>query len=240
MMNYENIERYCKEQMSAEEKAAFETEMQNNSELEQEVHIYKENILLLENEYSSNEGISELKKNLNQLGDKHFSKEKPTQKGKVRRLFYAVSSAAAILICAVLLFGGEQDLYAEYSVHDELVVQTKGDSDAALLEGSRLFNSKDYAAAAGSLEAYLADNNDAEVYFSLGICKLETGNIQEAKQIFSSAEISNSVFKDKAEWYSVLCELKAEDEVAAKAIASQISSSSFYYKKAQSLLEDLD
>ncbi len=238
MINYEDIERFCKNQMSSEEKLAFEKKLLLNDELQTEVELYKNNIIPLEHKYKHSRAEQDLAQNLNKLGEEYFQPKK-TQKLALTWIL-RTAAVAAIVIIGLFIFNPKADLYKEYAQHQMLDVQTKGSSNAFLKAGVTYFNSKNYTQAEESLESYLEQENDVQLKLYLGISKLELEKFEEALSVFYSADIQESIFKDKADWYIALTHLKEEETEACKTVLNKISSESEFYSEAQDLLKALE
>jgi len=238
-MDYELIEAYCNGQLKGKEFEAFESDLSDNQELQNEVKFFKENISLLSEGIRNEDGKEVLKKSLDEIGGRYFEKPKTNKIIPIRRYIASAASIAALLILGILLWPSNS-LYEQYAMHTSYSFQQKGDSFQDLISAGKAFNSKDYETAGIHFENYLKENaQDKEANFALGICHLEMNQEQKALEVFDSELFKNSVFEGKAQWYKALSYLKMEDYQNCRMALEIIKEDSPYYMKSQSLLKEL-
>lgn len=245
-INYEIIEKYLAEELSLEEINDFNKELETNEEFKKEFELYKEINTSLTNKYSNLQKENKLKNTLETLGNKHFKKEEvikaiEQKSNSVKKYLFSISSIAAIFALAFFLLKPQANLYDQFAEHSLLEIQVKGNSEENLLQAAEYFNNAEYNLAIPLLEDYLKENpKDLEIKITLGISLLEKNKIDEAIAIFTEVYNKNNIFKNKAKWYLALAHLKNTENSKAKNYLSKITKNSFYYSKANKLLDKLD
>lgn len=243
-MNDDNarVDRYLSGDMDAPERQAFEAEMAADSQLAEEVALRRDMEVFLRRR----EHRSALQAQLSQMGGGYFKAEK--QEAKVttlprRRLLWigAVAAAAglALFLLRPQLFG--PSLFEQYAQYPQLALAEK--SAGGPIDWSRAetaFNSRDFSTAEKLLGEYVAGYPaDRQALLYLGICRMEMGKSEEARQIFRDLAAADAAFKDYADWYLALSYLKAGDKAACREALVNIPAASVFYEQAQKLLKQI-
>ncbi len=243
-MNENQIDRYLLNQMTPEERSAFETRLENDQSLTQEVSIQRE---VLEDI----EGIGriELKSKLKQIHqDLYSSSAQP--KTKFRKLFYRVAVAAIFL--GVLTFGwwslqqapDSTQLYAQNFEPFELSLSQRSDGDISLAKIESAYDAGRYDEAIVMFQEAIKDKatQSSQILLGLGISYLQTDQPQKAITQFDQILANNDFnYEDEAQWYLGLAYLKLNDIPNARKHMNVLTSdlSRDHYEEAQKLLLQL-
>lgn len=236
----ERIDKYLSGQMDADERAAFEAELRSDTDLAEELELQKDMNRFLERRQKRDALIGEL----DSLGQEFFSQQ--TNSGRVVSLVgrrrWALAVAATVILLVVAWFALRPSLYDQYAQHPPLALVTKsGESELDLATAEKEFNSGAYQKALPILQEYVVnhpEDNLVKIYF--GIAKMETGAVNEAREIFTSLATSESPeIKDFAVWNLALSYLKDGDKAGCAQVLAAVGAESTYYEKAQQLLNKL-
>lgn len=265
---YHNIQSYLGGTMSANVLMAFEEELKTNSELREEVELYKSIIYHLKDIDNEEEVFSdttykqtltsfvtseeghELDVKLKAIGKAYHttSKKKAKQKTKKSRVIYFALSTAAVfaVVFSMLNFGNTSgvDLYNSYYESSDLPsFVSRGEEKTLLSKATISFNTLQLDKALQQFTDYIDKKEDVNplVFIYTGLIKAEQGDIQLAIQQFDLLENSNAIDKSKALWFKALTYLRFEQKPKAKAVLQTIISDSnnFKFKEAKELLEKI-
>lgn len=242
--NIERIDRYLTGVMTVAEKEAFEAELASSPALAEEVAVQRDMLVFLKQQ----EKRARLKSQLGEIGKDYFQKvDDTTTTPKVipfvqrRRIWLALATAAAVI--ALLIVGRwitQPSLFEEYADFPPLALAEKSSNAVDWSQAERSFQSGNYSSAASLLADYRAQHpHDALAGIYLGICRMELGQTDEARQIFTSFTNVDPGLQDFADWCLALNYLKADDRTGCRQVLLKIQPSSAYYEKAQELLRDL-
>ncbi len=246
MQQYEQIENYLSNLLSLDEKKAFETELATNTQLAEELAIYKAINATMQQNIESNETL--LKETIAPLQQQYFNNNAkvvamPSNKGKVRKIIFAGLSAAAILVLVFTLvpMGSNKtntELYAQYAPFEKIENTTRGGTTQNTENKAlALYNNKNYKEAIPLLQS-LKDSN-LQLQMLLGISLLETSDYNNAQIEFASIAKGQSVFVEKANWYIALTYLKQNKIADCKKQLATIKEATSYYEIANKLLKQL-
>ena len=215
-INYEIISQYLNGELTGEALAAFEKQMQEDSELAAEVNIYR----IIEADQSffiKNKAEKEkLAGSLEELNKDYFKKNEAKVIG-INRWWYAAAAVAAAVVFILILrpFGEEtfdnNKLFAYYTkdVEPLSAVERGANEDTLLLQAVNLFNKKDYKKSLPLLKNTLAsDSAKTDLLIATGFCFLQINQYDSATKIFNYLVNGNTVYKNKATWYKALTFLK--------------------------------
>ncbi|MBO9562907.1 MAG: hypothetical protein J7621_09045 [Niastella sp.] len=254
---YEDIARYEEGLMAAEEQQAFEAVLATDTELQQELALYRDVDTTLEQQYAPDEQRQQLQGTLRQMRQEFFSAtaqapsneqrvvETPPPPARVVafKRYIGVAAAIAAMLVVILMvwnpFTG--DLYERYA-DTQMVTQVERGShiDTVLQKATSAFNNKEFTEAAVLLAEVVQtqpDNSFAQFYF--GVALLQTNQIPLARASFEKLIKGESAFKYEATFYEALSYLKEKDEDAAKDWLEKIPADAPNYKKAQELMRKL-
>lgn len=249
-LNNEIIERYLRKEMIDDERIDFEKKIAQDSDLKEQVGIYKalysiegtndtwleteENTELLEKEvalFRSKETV-QFAKNLKKYRDSNTKKKRPVFHLRL------LSTVAAIVIIAIFIFYPKDvnlsSLYEEYHNWEELPSYiSKGDADKDTYKTlESLFLKKEYQTIISQTDKIDSSlfEIDQQASLFVGVSYLELNQYKEALEVFDLLIQSNSLNAHKGYWYKALTYLKQGDKEKAIDILMIISNNTSYYK----------
>lgn len=165
-------------------------------------------------------------------------------------LFAAAAIVLLVVLSTVFMFmhrkSSPETLYAANYLVYPYVLQTRGDqapADPALVHGLDLYTQGEYKQAADILSktSAIQQGSPLETLY-LGVCYIETGNLQQAFAVLSRISSSSpNIASHQANWYLGLLCLKTNDIGKAKFYFSQeAGSNSAYAEKARLILKNLN
>ncbi|MEO1434163.1 MAG: hypothetical protein AAFV80_01410 [Bacteroidota bacterium] len=239
---YNQIEDYLNGNLSATEQTAFETAMQTDAALAQEV---EDNRLALE----ALDLLVErsLKDRLQELQSAREQKERFTRK-PFRIVAIAASFALLIAIAAYLI---TKQGYTDEALFAANYEQVQGDNNRGsdqvnlqLSSGIEAFNAGDWALAIDALAAISSeDSNFAEAQFFIGQAHLELQQTKSARTAFQYLVDQQDVrYGDRAAWLIGLSYLLEGDELKARTELGTIAEDTThaFSDRAKQLLKKLD
>ena len=263
----EQIQAYLSGDFSETEAVAFEEAMQQDSDLNERVRIFKEiDEFLTEDDWSLTDGgedrktVSEYrmflsgnegqsyKKTIGDSADKYFN-ESPGGK-QVFLSFGRIAAAASVLILAITAIfwltsePSASTLYAAYHETAALPSLTNRDGNSGLEAYTKKISAGEYQAALDWLGAYidgLPEPVNPQLYIHKGVLQLNLGQTDEAIKTFEQLRDSKSLDAEKAYWYLALAYLKKDRKGDAGKMLMQLKSSGskFNRKAVDELLEEL-
>ncbi|GEM_PF-1172080 len=244
MSDFELIERYLADVLTAEEKKAFRARLLNDPIFNQEFQELKE-IRLQVRKQAKSEALSFLTE-----VEQSISEDKTTKDQTVMKK--VISIAASVVLIASLAYIGlldrdlpsNSELYGQYfNSYNNLNGQVRGErsEELSLRESAMLaYDAGNYGAAVDMLATKVSEAPNATDYFYLGVSQMEIEEYDEAVVSFNTVINNFNAFKDQSKWYLALATLKTNDEDAyLGALANIIYNKSEYSVDAQSLLEQL-
>ncbi|MDF9795461.1 tetratricopeptide (TPR) repeat protein [Catalinimonas alkaloidigena] len=240
---FEKMEDYIHGRLSASEKDSFETELEKDEALWEEVALHKKLISSIETE--------SLRQMLDQIHEAHFEEETPVVSMQSRRSYFtwAVAASLALFVLAGWWFFSVQPsqpatLYASYFAPATGLPTTLGYSNSTdFAEGMVSYKLGEYAEARSYWQPLLkaAPSNDTLNYY-VGISFLaEEAPAQALGYLEKVAQTESSVFSNDAHWYQALAYLLNEQEEEARAILNELSAEgSAYRKQSLEILEELE
>ncbi|MEZ4774376.1 MAG: tetratricopeptide repeat protein [Bacteroidia bacterium] len=245
----EQIEAYLAEEMTPEERAAFEVQIRDDQTLAEEVKLHRQTHKLLEL-YTQVDYKEKLRRIDAAMEAAPEGKTIPLS-GRKNIFSHPVFRAAAVILLllasswVLLFYRYDPDRIAseQFEPYRD-VITYKGDvlpSDSLILAAMARYNMKDYADARQTLEKTLAQYPDlADARFYLAMSLLAEG--EAAASIGHLQQLtSNSKYGEVSEWYLALAWLKAGDRDKAVAVLQKIANNPGhgYKEKAGALLQNL-
>ena len=233
------IEDYINHQLPEEERIRFDERLISDALFAEEVKRY----IYMINSFDETQAQSLLRR-FEQIEEEIESGEKRQANFPVYLRWAAtVAVIATLSVIAFLNVGkSDKDLFlAYYTVYpnvDSPISRAEGSNAAVWVD----YESGNYQKAYRQFhENIRANKNDDTSWFYLGICAIELDLLQEAEEAFEKVSaMSESKYKEQAQWYLALNYLKAEDKSRSKATLNEIIlSGSSYGTKAQELLLEL-
>ena len=228
------LEKYLLNSLDSAEREEFDQLMDQDEEFRKEV--------LTQERLVKGIRFNHLEDKMNMLKNLEEASTKKEKKGRIvnllldRRLAIA-ASITVIVAVGIWVFqgGGSSDLYNEYYTFLPATEVVRGDESGF---GSALssYNAKNFE------EAEKALNNFSEVraIFYRAICLMELGHYSQAAGLFQNYIDQNDNEPLPAEYYLGLCYVKLDDiEKAKEALNSVSESETYYFNRAQELVEAL-
>lgn len=232
------FENYLNNELSENEKIDFEKQLQNDASIREKFTIYKELNGFLENKFSQ-ESI-DFKKNLETISKSHFKENNKTKVINFKPWYYAVAASVALVFGTWFMMQNSLPTYEEFNQHETATFSDRGDIIKNLLLAQKAFNNKDYETAVTNFEIVLKEYKRPEVVYFYGISLLEINKFAESEKVFNDLKAGTSIYKDKANWYLALSNLKQKKYQESKMFLKEIPNDSEDYAKAEKLLDELD
>ncbi|MBT1686157.1 hypothetical protein [Dawidia soli] len=236
---YLSFDRYLAHEMSADERAAFESALASDTALAEKLRIYQEIQATVGPRYQREEQEIAFRKNLERIGHEQLV-EKTGRTVKMTWHLWAAAASIA-LICAFYFYtSSSTPEYSTYAQYEPLALAERGSEDASILKAQQAFNSQRYEEAVAAIDTLLIHDrqNDALRLYK-GISLLELDRVEEANSLFTEVSRSSSIYKHKALWMLALSALKQKDYKTCQDFLKKIPADSPEYKQAQDLLDKL-
>jgi len=236
---YLSFDRYLAAEMPADERAAFELKLTQDTAFAEKFRLYQEVLAVVGPRHQREEQEMAFRQNLAQIG----REEVVENAGRTVTLkWYVWAAAASIAFIVAFLFYTSPSTpeYSAYAHYEPLALAERGHEDAAALQAQQAFNTRHYADAVAAIDVLLkqdAENDALKIY--KGISLLELNRVDEANSLFTEVSHASSIYKDKALWMLALSALKQKDYKACKDYLQKIPAGSPEYKQAQELLDKL-
>lgn len=232
------FENYLSNELSAEEKANFEKQLAEDSELASAFEIFKDLNLHLGNKFGNQEELKAFKKNLKSISKEHFKTKKPKVVA-FKPWQYAIAASVAILV-GLFVFQNINPSFDDYNNPEMATFIERGDVNENLKLAQDAFNAQKYKTAIPYFEAVLKENKSPEIQYFYAVSLLEDNQFQKAETNLSELKTGASIYKNKATWYLALSKLKQEDYKSCKEILQTIPDDFEDYDQVQELLNELD
>ena len=237
--NYILFDLYLQNEMSVEEKNAFESQLAQDDSLAAAFETFKEMQSQLKNKFGITEEREAFKANLKTISEAHFKSSKP----KVIQLkpwYYAVAASVAVLIGVFFVNQNSNPSFEDFNQQEQAYFTERGTTEAALKQAEIAFNDKQYKQAISLFETILKENKTAEIQYFYGISLLQENQFQQSEMVFNELKSGTSVYKNKAIWQLALSKLKQKDYKATKEILLIIPADYENIEQVQKLLSELD
>lgn len=253
------VARYLEGDMETGEKAAFESSLQADVELQELVARYKDVHQTLKIKIAPDEQDRHVEDTLQGLNQQYFRNEVPSveapvseaavneapvKEGKTVSLkpYIKWLSVAAVLVIGLLIWAPwSSGLYEKYSFSKQMSVTERGaDNQAQLSKAAELYNKGDYAEARKILgKEYMFNPQNPLLAYYFAITLIETGQSYEARTVLQHLSEGQSVFKYDATFYVALSLLKEDKKAEAIQWLQKIPQENANYAKAQELIAEL-
>jgi hypothetical protein len=245
---FDEIEQYLENDLSAAELAEFETSIFENKGLRRDVKLHRDVELA-----SSETEIMDLRDNLRNIRkDIETSEEKSVVKLNVGWQSVFVRYAAAVVILLAVGISlvvklqpvSNNQIYDKYFINTEAIGTSRGENndDMTLMRGKELFNSQNYEEATLLFQLVIdKDKNNAIPRFFLGNSyqnlKKPIPAIEEYKMVVSNKE---NTYRDLAEYNIGLCYIIQDDRKSAIEQFKRVASNGNEYRQqAVAILKEL-
>ena len=227
---------YLSNELSAEEKINFESQLQTDADFRKNFEIYQNLTNFLENKFSPQ--TVDFKKNLKSISKKHFKTKKPKVVA-FKPWQYAIAATVAVLV-GLFVFQNINPSFDDYNNPEMATFVERGDVNENLKLAQDAFNTKNYKTAIPYFETVLKSTKSPEILYFYSVSLLEDNQFQKAETNLSELKSGTSIYKNKATWYLALSKLKQKDFKSCKEILLTIPDDFEDYDQVQELLNDLD
>lgn len=246
----EQLDKYLSGSMSEAEKAAFESRLQTDEALREELELLRRIRASIDYSRNSEQQDHDLAATLQSLKSTYIENkpagEKTTAAAKKawnRRtglgiiLFFMLAAAGAYYLffkrpsCDRLF-----EKYKNYQAAN-FTTKSSGGRELTLEKASKAFNTSDYATAERFLRAATSgqESTEPKLLLYLGFCLLEQQKTEDAERIFLQLKEYQS-FADEARWYLALTYLSEGQWKKAAGELEKTPVSSRHYQNAADLL----
>lgn len=204
------IERYLNNELSAEERNAFELQMQQDSLFAERVKVYTH----IYNEIEDTGNELPLRQTLETNNKKYFQQSKQEQSAtpviKRQRVVLITMLAAAVILFFILrpLFTGTQttkEIFEEYNNFQKIsFAQRSQENNDTLLLIENLYNNKNFDSALQKIISWNSIHDDTEIKMVEGRTLLFLNKYPEAIEIFEQVNKGTSSLKNEALFYAGL------------------------------------
>ena len=243
--DYDMINRYLDGEMSAGELKAFELQMQQDADLQNEVELTRDVLSTLKIKLHPGENEKALLHSLTEMNAEYFSKK--TEQAKIVPLSRSrwIAAVAAVFVLALLLTiwqpWKKEDLYQQYAAIQMPAIAERGATTDSLLKSAvENFNNKKFAEAIPGFETVLkdsAENSFVQYYYAIAL--LQNNNIEKARVQLTALYNGGSIFKNDAAFYMALSYLKEKNKPVCKDWLNKIPADAGQHSKVQELLKKL-
>lgn len=256
------IEAYLNESLTDDQKKRFELELKSNSELQQELELFKSiNSHFNKNEWQTidEKQYTKEKKALDTYFDSEealilknkLRKAQRNYKSKKQNYFKYIAAIAATFLLVIALYNASNqktlnELYVEYyDTKDFPSFVTRSTNNNTILDQAIIsFQNKEFENALPLFEEYIKQNDTINpiIYSYIGIIHLQLNDIDNALLNFDKLLHSNSIDRSKALWYKSLLYLKINDSNQLKNTLTDLinSPSTFKNKEANDILKQIN
>lgn len=239
------INRYLDGEMNAEELKDFETAIQQDIDLQNEVELLKEVNSTLKIKLHPGENETVLRNSLQKINAEFFTNTLEQAKVIPLRRRRWMTAVAAVFVLAFILTVWQrwkkEDLYKQYaSIQMPAIAERGATTDSLLKSAVENFNNKKFAEAIPAFEAFLkdsAENSFVQYYYAIAL--LQNGNMEKARVQLKALYNGSSIFKNDAAFYMALSYLKEKNKAACKDWLNKVPADNATWFKAQELLKKL-
>jgi hypothetical protein len=237
--NYILFDQYLQNEMSAEEKNAFERQLAEDQTLASAFETFKEMQLQLTNKFGIEKEREAFKANLKNISQAHF-KSSETKVIKLKPWYYAAAASVAVLFGIFFFNHNPNPSFEDFNQPEQAYFTERGTTEVTLKQAEIAFNNKQYKKAISLFETILKENKTAEVRYFYGISLVEENQFQKSEAVFKELQSGTSVYKNKAAWHLALSKLKQKDYQACKEILLTIPADYENTVQVQKLLKELE
>lgn len=247
-MNAENdialVEKYFDEELSAAEMQHFTERMKSDESFKTLVE--QEKTLISAIRFQGMTDDLQYLKNLESTLD--TSKIVPLHAPSSRKWYFAAAAAVALIVVLAKVFitpspSSEELFQAYYKPYPNLFEPTvRGEVKVTKrTEAFQAYEQGEYQKAAAMFSTLLKEKEEPGVLLLLGNCNLILGNVEEAKQNFTTLNSDFDELDIQAKWFLGLCYLKSGDVEKARTMLTELGQTEISYAdKAKELLEKLN
>lgn len=243
------IQQYVNGELKGDALRAFELDLRNNPDLQQEVKFSRDMVDTIKNKkalgvHQMFEGImDEMDIEPDFEGLKEY--ETPSSPNWTAWLI-GVTAAIAISVALLIKMSSVPSLYpdneiiATYLTPYENIISTNGRAAAQLEQGMQAYTNGNYKAASLQLSDYLNNSQDSPVQLYLGISQLLSGDNELAANTLEEVlQVGDLPEPNVAEWYLALSYLSLDRVGEARSLLENLQSDGQFGTQAQAILSQL-
>lgn len=242
LKNFEEIDRYISNALSASEKKAFELRIHNDPELKREVDDYQDIKVAIKHR----DTLKFVETTMNDLDSgNHGQVRKIANSPYIRVAAIFVLLLGITLVIVLLVNENDTQTLANYFEPNPINYQFRGDINTVeeiLSNGSRLFNDKHYAAASDQFKIVIdQDQGHIQAAYFLGLSYLYSGEFSESEPLLLKVVASGDMnYSNEAKWYMCWCYLNTQRKASAFDLLNDLKSNKHYRNKAESVLRIIE
>lgn len=240
----ERIEAYLKGQLNAQEKAAFEANLQQDPELQAEVAMHRK-----VQEYLGQPNLQAMRAKLQQV-DQSWQAPNSQPAAKVRRLQtgWIMGLAAALLVVMLAIWWvfaknqpGTDELLAEFQAPYPMILNQRSGNEASAIQQAAnqaiiAYQNNDFKAAQAQFEQLFQQSRNQTFAFYAAIAALQNQDAQYAIERLSPlVDKTPHLLQEQSRWYLALAYLANDQPLEAQKVLNQISEGNYRYEQAQQL-----
>ena len=234
---YSLIERYFDQGLSSSEQEELQAAMQEDSELLTAFELRQE----MEHFLETDQKRQQAHQLFEELGEQHFVPEKGSSKVfRLRPVISILALAAAIALILIIWQPWQSgDLYQQYAQHQSINLVERNNEQEVLDRLQNAFNNQEYELAYQEVNKLKSLDTDAQLQLIKGIAALETDRNEDAEKVLEQLAAGGSAYSEDAIWYRGLLAIRLKNWQAARLWLNSLPGDSFWFAKAQALLEEL-
>lgn len=244
-MDYnKKILQFFTNELDSEHRNELKLEMANNVGVEEDMKLQQEVLYTIANQ---EEDYSEFKQQLQNIGGEFLEEE--VNKQSSFKMNYWLAAASVIVVIGLgsylgLLqdnhYSGNQMFVEYYAPYGSDMTVRGGEQSSIFDVALEKYQAGDMNGAIASFNE-IADENQELAGFFTGLCYMELGDIQTAKQQLVATQEIAIFYEEQVKWYLALCHLKLEEFKEAELLLTQIQTGgNKYAQQAKELLEKID
>jgi len=251
----EMIIRYVEDELPAEERQQFEEDLQKDASLADEVALYRELKLVLQERLPADAGVDALRGTLTGMNTRYFEASSAAGTSSVVRdlpragakrismtRWVAGMAAAASVILAVVLLWPSRD-YLERLGRTEMISTTErgGNADSLLQQASVYFNQQQFDKALPLLDRAVREDSSSQLaLFYRGVAAWHTGAVAAARKDLERVYKGGSLLQYEAAFYMALSYAREKNATAAREWLHKIPEGTPVSEKAKELEKKME
>lgn len=235
MTNFEKIEAYLEGWMAAQERAAFEKELETDAALYKDFEDWVAADKILKSNFSKDEGVEKLGQTLKPFTLQYFKAEenKKARVVSIKKYLIAAIAAAAIFIIYLSLPTGIDS----YDMPNMPQAVVRGAEELSN-KGAQLFNDGKYDMSLPLLKKQALDNpEDATANFFYGVALVKVKDYGAALPVLENLANRSSAYKEEAAFFTALSAYKLDKKQTAIKYAKLVSAQNSYFENAQRVIK---
>ncbi len=233
-------------ELSQEQRKELALEVTSDATVAEDMKLQQEVLYTIAN---NKEDDLDFRKQLQSIGDEFLEEEQNNVKKLSFGINYWLAAASVVVVIGVGTYlglirnpgySGNQVFIEYYTPYGtDLTVRGREDSDL-FVKAIESYQAGDIAVALETFEALMYDNEELAGFF-LGLCQIELGNFELAKQQLKETKEKAIFYEDQIEWYLALCYIKEQEYNEAELLLTKITTSGSQYAiEAKEILDKIE